>query len=123
MLADVLLIDFNSFLEKSLVDDGGIVIAVIVAIGVLADLIRWRRTLRTTFPSVARISAFAGLAVGRNLVVDVLYQKPIVDCSRVRWFAHLAMFWGFVGLAVTTTLDAIVNPTAAPLPLVSPVRS
>lgn len=60
--------------------------------------------------------------LANNLAVDVFYQKPIADCSRTRWFAHLAMFWGFVGLAVTTTLDEILNPTAGPLPLLSPVR-
>jgi len=34
----------------------------------------------------------------------------------------MAMFWGFLGLAITTTLDEILNPTAGPLPLLSPVR-
>jgi nitrate reductase gamma subunit len=119
------LIDFNSFLQKSWVDDGGIIIAAVVAIGIIADLLRWRKTLRSSLSSTARpmVSGVArARALAVNLVVDVLYQKPIADCSRVRWLAHLAMFWGFVGLAITTTLDAIVNPTAAPLPLFSPVR-
>ncbi len=119
------LIDFNSFLQKSLVDDGGIVIAVVVAIGVLADILRWRKTLSASLPSAGRSGvsgASKARALAQSLVVDVLYQKPIADCSRMRWFAHLAMFWGFVGLTITTTLDAIVNPTAAPLQLVSPVR-
>ena len=57
-----------------------------------------------------------------NLLVDVFYQRPIADCSRSRWFAHMAMFWGFVGLAITTVMDEILNPAAAPLPITSPVR-
>lgn len=39
-----------------------------------------------------------------------------------RQFTHLCIFWGFVGLAVTTTLDDIVNHSGLPLPLLSPVR-
>jgi len=88
-------------------------------------VLRWRKALVEklprstdhTLPTMSRARMLAD-----TLAVDVFYQKPIADCSRTRWFAHLAMFWGFVGLAVTTTLDAILNPTAGPLALSNPVR-
>ena len=96
-----------------------------VALGILFGVLRWRKALVEklprstdhTLPTMSRARMLAD-----TLAVDVFYQKPIADCSRTRWFAHLAMFWGFVGLAVTTTLDAILNPTAGPLALSNPVR-
>jgi nitrate reductase gamma subunit len=117
-------VDFNSFLRKEYVDIGGIVIASIVAVGLLACFVRWRGVLAELLG--VRISSLSRSTVTRatlgNIVVNVLYQKPVADCSRTRWAIHFALFWGFVGLAVSTTLDAIMNPTAGPLPLLSPVR-
>lgn len=45
------------------------------------------------------------------------------DCEDAQqWFAHLCILWGFAGLFATTSLDALVNPAADPLPLLHPVR-
>ena len=96
-----------------------------VIFGIAYGLVRWRKALAETLPNITNYSLSAASkakVLANNLGVDVFYQKPIADCSGARWIAHLAMFWGFLGLAVTTTLDEIVNPTAAPLELTSPVR-
>ena len=117
-------VDFNSFLQKNFIDIGGIVIVAIVALGLLLCFIRWRETfldlLRIRRASLARTTI--ARATLSSLVVNVLYQKPVADCSRTRWIMHFTMFWGFIGLAIATTLDAILNPAAAPLPFLSPVR-
>jgi hypothetical protein len=39
-----------------------------------------------------------------------------------QWVGHFLTMWGFVGLFVTTSLDAVVNRAADPLPLLHPVR-
>lgn len=125
MLLQTLLINFNTFLPKSYIDIGGAIVLVVVIIGISYGLLRWRKALAETLPRVAGYSLSAASrakVLANNLGIDVFYQKPIADCSRTRWIAHLAMFWGFLGLAVTTTLDEIVNPAAAPLQLGSPVR-
>ena len=45
------------------------------------------------------------------------------DCEDVQqWAAHLLIMWGFIGLFATTSLDALVNRAADPLPLLHPVR-
>ncbi len=45
------------------------------------------------------------------------------DCEDFQqWFAHLLIMWGFLGLFATTSLDALVNRPADPLPLLHPVR-
>ena len=118
-------INFNSFLSKNYVDLGGIVILLIVIIGVSFSLLRWRVALVNSLPRLKSGALSASKKTklfAQNLGIDVFYQKSIADCSRVRWMAHLAMFWGFLGLAATTTLDEILNPSANVLPLVSPVR-
>jgi nitrate reductase gamma subunit len=120
-----LLINFNTFLPKGYVDIGGIIILIVVIFGIAYGLVRWRKALAETLPHITSYSLSAASkakVLANNLGIDVFYQKPIADCSRARWIAHLAMFWGFLGLAVTTTLDEIVNPAAAPLELTSPIR-
>jgi hypothetical protein len=117
-------VDFNSVLQKNYIDVGGIAIAAVVALGLLVCYIRWRETFIDLLH--VRGSPLSRSTITRatlsSLVVNVLYQKPVADCSRTRWAIHFTMFWGFVGLAVATTLDAILNPAAAPLPFLSPVR-
>jgi len=125
LLRQPLLINFNTFLSKGYVDTGGIIILIFVIFGIAYGLLRWRKALAETLPHIATFSlstASKAKVLANNLGIDVFYQKPIADCSRTRWIAHLALFWGFLGLAVTTTLDEIVNPAAAPLILTSPVR-
>lgn len=117
-----LLINFNGFLPKEYVDLGGLVILLIVILGVAFSLYRWRGTLSSRISGYSLPSYSKARVLAENLTIDVLYQKSIADCSKMRWFAHLAMFWGFIGLAITTTLDAIMNPAAGPLGLFSPIR-
>lgn len=52
---------------------------------------------------------------------DLAAQLSSFETYR-RQFTHLCIFWGFVGLAITTTLDNAVNHNALPLPLTHPVR-
>ncbi len=120
-----LLINFNTFLQKRYVDIGGVIVLIVVIFGIAYGLLRWRKALAERLPHITSYSLSAASkakVLANNLGIDVFYQKPIADCSRARWIAHLAIFWGFLGLAVTTTLDEIVNPAAAPLGLTSPVR-
>jgi nitrate reductase gamma subunit len=125
LFRQALLIDFNSFLPKSYVDFGAGIVLAIVVIGVIYGLVRWRTpvSLKTSKVAGRSLSVSAKAKVlANNLIIDVFYQKSIADCSHARWFAHLAMFWGFLGLAATTTLDEIMNPSAGPLSITSPIR-
>jgi nitrate reductase gamma subunit len=117
-----MLINFNDFLPKNYIDVGGAIIAVIVVIGIAYGIFRWRAALVGKSSSAMLSTAARAKVLANGLAIDVFYQKPIADCSRARWFSHLAMFWGFLGLAVTTTMDEILNPSAGPLPISSPVR-
>jgi nitrate reductase gamma subunit len=115
-------INFNNFLPHQYVDDVGFLIAIVVAIGLGVILIRWRTSISIRSSAHLSNSKSSDDPLWRRFVRDVLFQKPISDCSTLKWFAHFAMFWGFVGLALTTTLDEILNPRALPLSIQSPVR-
>lgn len=54
---------------------------------------------------------------------EVLLLGSLGECEDFQqWLGHFLIMWGFIGLAITTTLDAIVNFAALPLPIISPVR-
>lgn len=56
------------------------------------------------------------------LLVDVAASKPLVTCNRVKWSAHILIFWGFVFTAIATTLAFFMKPEGAVLPLDHPVK-
>jgi hypothetical protein len=118
------LIDFNTFLDRYYIDLGGAAVAAFVALAVASGLLRWRPTLRSLFRSdtSSQPSPSRGRVILHGIIYDVLLQKPVKDCSTPRWAVHFCLFWGFIGLSIATTLDAITNPSAAPLPLFSAVR-
>jgi nitrate reductase gamma subunit len=115
-------LNFNDYIPHQSVDLAGLFIAIVVAVGLTFVAMRWKSTIlaRMSNRSIESLDKVESLT--RRLVRDALYQKPMAGCSNTRWFAHFAMFWGFIGLAATTTLDEIINPAALPLPVTSPVR-
>ncbi len=116
-------VDFNSLLPHELILIGGTVIFLWVAVAVVFDLIRWRDVIGSYGAGSETSTAKAILgSLGRTITEDVLVQRKIRDCNLARWFSHLAVFWGFIMLAASTTLDAMLNSQALPLPITSPVR-
>ena len=120
------LINFNTFLQKRYVDIGGVIVLIVVIFGIAYGLLRWRKSLAERLPHITSGLALCCIEGERDLRIiweSMSFTKSrSADRSRARWIAHLAIFWGFLGPAVTTTLDEIVNPAAAPLGLTSPVR-
>jgi len=56
-------------------------------------------------------------AMLKALFVNVLFQAKLLKLSSLRWFMHISIFWGFMGLLAHTTLLAyfshFVSPGAA----------
>lgn len=124
-LQQPLLLNFNRFLPRLYIDYGGLIILAVLVVALSLIFLKWREAIpRKILNSVGELPEIKrrGKVFLDTLARDVFYQKPMADCSRIWWVGHLCMFWGFVGLGVTTSLDEIINPSAAPLPLVSPVR-
>jgi nitrate reductase gamma subunit len=128
----------NVVLDKSVVDYSGLVAALIVAAGVLY------RTRNKSIPLLVQeirgsLRPPASAAGGKSdppgegqggwgrlfsvVFKDILLLGRMGECEDFQqWFGHFLILWGFIGLAVTTTLDAIVNGAAVPLPITHPVR-
>jgi len=75
-----------------------------------------------TYRSTAKLGAKKTIRIfGSVILHDVATQRSSFDTRKAK-FVHLSIFWGFAGLAVTTTLDSVVNHSGDPLPLTHPVR-
>ncbi len=120
----------NLPVSNELIDLGSIAVLVVVVAGVtykirggsLHHFDRWR--LNTTEGIVGGTATW-GVAFRSLLTVlfrDVFTTKVLDTCSRLKRIAHLAIFWGFVFLGISTTLAFITNPTDIILPLTNPVK-
>lgn len=118
-------IDRRAVISKHAVDLIGI-----CAIGSFAMGVIWR-TLRKTAPILAQeawaMSAVLGPSASARAAAvaakEVALNAGMRECYDVQqWIAHQLTMWGFLGLVATTCLDMLMNPAAAPLPLLHPVR-
>ena len=118
-------IDRRTIVPKELVEALGIAVIGILVLGVL-----WRAWKRSA-PILVRETLDASAALGRRKAVKAagLAAKEIAlsggmrECEDAQqWAAHQLIMWGFIGLFATTSLNALVNFAAEPLPLLHPVR-
>lgn len=115
---------------NELIDIGSIVVLAFVAAGVIYRIRggsfhhfdRWRVK---TPSGIVEATISSGVALRSFFVVlfrDALATTVLDTCSRLKRVSHLAIFWGFVCLAISTTLAFVTNPTNAILPLTHPVK-
>ncbi len=112
---------FPTFVSVSLIDSTAVVIVVLILL-----LLAFKNLNRKNL-STSRLLGLGRkeLGIGKmlrvfwsELIDRVLLQRDIIS-DKVRRFAHLCMFWGFVGLTATTTADYIFNEQGNYIPLVS----
>lgn len=109
---------FPTFVSVSMID----MVAIVILIAVLAMLaFRLRSVNSTTMKLMGRARKHLGLKQLATIFVSelvnrVMLQRDIIN-DRLRRFAHLCMFWGFVGLSVTTTADYLLNRAGDYIPL------
>lgn len=120
---------FPTFVSVTLIDSISIIVLAIIIIGVLWKYSTWRKSFPPHFFGAVRTSLGSGAIVGAffsELANRVLLQRGVINKDRLRRFTHLSMFWGFIGLSVTTTLDYIYNRPGNYIPLfggvLSPIR-
>ncbi|HZW55390.1 MAG TPA: respiratory nitrate reductase subunit gamma [Nitrososphaerales archaeon] len=91
-----------------------------MVVGVLLRYNKWRKAAPPRFFKSATKALGSTKLVKTffsELINRVLLQRDVIHKDKLRWFTHLAMFWGFVGLSLTTTLDAIYNRPGNYIPL------
>jgi hypothetical protein len=116
---------FPALIPVLLVEIAGIILLAIVILLVIYVLRRWHRSsipVRLTgeirkMPLRSVLTILLRTAISDGLAVYPLWRK-----SKTRWLGHALVFYGFIGLMITTTLDSIFNPQAYPLPLAHPIK-
>lgn len=131
-------VDRNTILNKNIIDYSALVAVAVVGAGVVYRmknrsiplLIQEIRqavggpTRMEGDPNGSTSKGKGGWGTVLSVVFkDVLLLGKMGECEDFQqWLSHFLTMWGFIGLAVTTTLDAIINSPAVPLPITSPVR-
>ena len=106
--------------------DVGLVLGVLVGLSVLANVAIMMRCLHFNshrdVPITRRLRIWTSSLVN-SLVTSALAQTNYLKCTnRNRYLAHMALFWGFVGLAVATTVDFVIGLGKVPLYPIPPQR-
>lgn len=119
----------NLPVANEIIDLGSAVVAVFVIVGVLYKIRggalhhfdRWQ-VLKTPANNKGSSSGAAAGSFFKVLFRDVFTTQVLDTCSRIKRASHLALFWGFAFLGISTTLAFITNPSNAVLPLTDPVK-
>jgi nitrate reductase gamma subunit len=114
----------REILSVQTVDTLAIIAVVVVIAGLTYRFIEWRRysppnlwrDIRGKLGWRHIIATFI-----KELVNRVILERDLFN-ERWRWFAHITMFWGFVGLAVTTAISYVTNYESEYVPLATPYR-
>ncbi|MCS7118169.1 MAG: respiratory nitrate reductase subunit gamma [Thaumarchaeota archaeon] len=135
----IIQIDRNTVLSKDIVDAAGLSsLGLIVAVVVmkirrksvpilLQEILAELRPKPRALPNGGSRSGGIDWGTLRHVIrvglYDVFLLGKMGACEDFQqWLGHFLTMWGFIGLFITTSLDAIVNPGAHPLPLLHPVR-
>ncbi|MBU0640441.1 MAG: 4Fe-4S dicluster domain-containing protein [Planctomycetes bacterium] len=124
----------KGFLSFELIHDTGLILFVVAGLAALGGIVRM--TLRLT-SAVTRtkpaereegartVGFFARIFFAvRNVIAELAAQKRYRDCEeepklpwyRGRWFVHMSIMWGFIGLGVATGLDYLLMLVADKVP-------
>jgi nitrate reductase gamma subunit len=121
----------NLPIANQLIDIGGVIVLLVVIFGIayklnggsLHHFFHWqifskrRKEKINDSESSTVVPSFFTI-----LVREVFAFQNLGTCSKTKRFSHFAIFWGFVFLAISTTLAFLTNPTNIVLPLYNPVK-
>jgi len=118
--------NLQAFFSFQILHDVGLVLGVLLGLSVLANVAIMMRYLHFNghrdVPITGRLRIWVSTLVN-SLVKSALAQTNYLKCTnRNRYLAHMALFWGFVGLAVATTVDFVIGLGKVPLYPVPPQR-
>ena len=115
----------NLPVENLVIDIGGLLILLLVIVGVLYRVkqgalhhfFHWKILSSDPQKSDSKVVSFFTV-----LFREVFTFRVLGTCNRGKRLSHLAIFWGFVSLAISTTLAFLTNPQDLILPLYNPVK-
>lgn len=124
-----MVVEFPAILEASLVDSAAYLILAIIFVLLAYRIYAFRASAGVIFGYILLVYRSAtklGLRKTLSILISVALrdfatQLTSFETNREQ-LIHLCIFWGFAGLAVTTTIDNFVNHEGLSLPLTHPVR-
>lgn len=130
-------VDMWSFLPMELIHQTGLAVMAFIGFSVLANLIMMYRNLegdrRTSHSTNLPLTKRAGIwlkALISTVILEVLAQRRYTKCddnsvtakksSFNKYLAHMALFWGFLGLSGATVTDYGINEYGLAIPRAVP---
>ena len=117
-------VDLQQFFSFEIIHNAGLILGAFVGLSALANLAIMMRQIRhgtqKEAPAGRKIGVWFSTLVS-SVVKESLAQVGYLKCTnRNRYYAHMALFWGFVGMAVATSIDFVLgigNVPLSPVPL------
>jgi nitrate reductase gamma subunit len=121
----------NLPIPNLVIDAGSLIVLLIIIIGIVYRLkggslhhfFHWQIFSQSTAKtSESKSSSQIAPSFFTILFREVFGFRVLETCSKTKRVSHLAIFWGFVFLGVSTTLAFVTNPNDVVLPLYNPVK-
>jgi ferredoxin len=124
----------EGFLSFELIHDMGLILLAVAGLaalgGIMRMTLRLTGTMARTTPEEREDEAKSeglfgwSIAALKNVIAELAAQKRCRDCEeeprmpryRGRWFVHMSIMWGFIGLGLATSLDYLLMIVADKVP-------
>jgi len=118
--------DLQQFFSFEIVHDAGLVLGAFVGFSALANLALMMKQINSGMqrdaPTGKKLGVWFSTLVA-SVVRESLAQVGYLKCTnRNRYYAHMALFWGFLGMGVATLVDFLLGIGNVPLYPVPPQR-
>jgi ferredoxin len=118
--------NLQSLFSFQILHDAGLVLGGLLGLSVLLDLAIMMRYVRlddhSGIPMPTRLRIWASSLIN-SVISSSLVQRSYLKCTnRNRYLAHMALFWGFIGMALATSIDFMIGLGKVPLYPIPPQR-
>ncbi len=111
--------NLQTFVSFQVIHDVGMALGLIVGLSVVANLAIMARYMHVPtgekFGLSTRLRTWLSSLIA-SVTKQSMAQTDFLKCTnRNRYFAHMALFWGFVGLSIATAVDFVLGLGKTPL--------
>lgn len=118
--------NLQTLVSFQVIHDLGLALGAIVGLSVFANLaIMWKYVRikpNMKIPLVTRLQTWLSTLIGSVMRQSVIQIDFLKCTNKNRYYAHMALFWGFVGLGIATGIDFIIGLGKIPLYPIPPQR-
>ena len=119
-------VNLQQFFSFEIIHNVGLLLGAFVGLGALANLAIMAKQIgagrRAEISSRKKLGVWFSTLVA-SVIRESLAQIGYLKCTnRNRYFAHMALFWGFLGMSVATMIDFLLGTGNVPLIPVPPQR-